>query len=179
MWNRFDLILQRQAITATAPHHHRAMQDCTKHDGEVPVHSHSPLAKKTDSNPALFAFSSDLWSTSITCQHYKSVPGSQSNLCEVGVCFSGAVHLPRWTLMYYFNKSTFHPLLWAMLSIMKSFKKLWGKTQHRYKVSFTPVINWLMLMPGGEHEGEETLVAVIMKGQSTWFPGRDSRERAE
>lgn len=36
-----------------------------------------------------------------------------------------------------------------------------------------------MLMPGGEHEGEETLVAVIMKGQSTWFPGRDSRERAE
>lgn len=36
-----------------------------------------------------------------------------------------------------------------------------------------------MLIPGGEHEGGETLVAVIMKGQSTSLPGRDGRETAE
>lgn len=34
-----------------------------------------------------------------------------------------------------------------------------------------------MSIPGREHEGEETLGAVIMKGQGTQFPGRDRKEK--
>lgn len=40
-----------------------------------------------------------------------------------------------------------------------------------------PLLQGLMSIPGREHEGEETLGAVIMKGQGTQFPGRDRKEK--
>lgn len=126
VWNRFDLILQRRAITTTAPRHHGAMQDYTKHDRELPARSHSPLppvqpclhSHHTSELPVLFASSAKV---------SLAVRPPWRCILQWGSAS------PSLSLVYYFNKSAiawysfkmialFHEQCFLLWSLSRNFE---------------------------------------------------------